>query len=95
MIGQKIVHRSKAKELRHWKDDSNPYSLRHPSERDKLSAGLPIVSGDVPKSPFPRRAGLLPSAGMIYREIAASFGSPLRFILLRRVPLSKRPAMSF
>jgi hypothetical protein len=63
--------------LRRWKDDSNIYSLPCPSVRDKL---LTVVGGDVPNSPFIALAGLLPSAGMISRETAVSFGSPPRFI---------------
>jgi hypothetical protein len=55
-------------EVRRWKDDSNPYSLPRLSVRGKL---LTVVGGDVPNSPY--GAGLRPSAGMISREIAASF----------------------
>ena len=69
------MHRRMA--LRRWKDDSNIYSLPCPSVRDKL---LTVVGGDVPNSPFIALAGLLPSAGMISRETAVSFGSPPRFI---------------
>src|SRR6516162_649544 len=86
-------------ELRHWKDDSEPYSLPVPSVRDKLPTGLTVVSGDVPKSPLhctgqgccrrrARSLGRLPSLLALHPYSSFS-SSPVC------VPLSKRPAISF
>ena len=74
-------------ELRHWKNDINPYSLPRLPVRNKLPTrlkGRSPLGGDVPKSPF-IALGLLPSAGMISREIAVSFGTPLASIFPLRL----------